>query len=316
MMTGYLAGLYKKDEIEIKIQDLCERAGVQFRLDRFCGLDPSRRLLVTESGEPIAYDLLSLNLGARTPSVSLERAHSTILKPALDLEGFITRLDSSPQELRIAIVGGGPSGVEVACALGQRLRERRPRAHQLTLFEREARVLPSAPEKLSQLFQAILERHRVSLRLSCAPALEGLRSELESFDEVLWALPPQAPPELRQTGLETQLGFLKVSASLQTSYPQIFAVGDVAMGPEPAPRAGVFAVRAAPVLADNLQSVMEGRAARKQFHPQTRWLSLMIDGFGRAGGSRGGWVLPPSRGGWVLKNFIDRKFLASTSHCQ
>lgn len=311
MMTGYLAGLYQKHEIEIKIQDLCQKAGVHFRQDRLQGLDPDRRLITTESGEPLAYDLLSLNLGARTPSLPLARAKTTLLKPCLNFESFLGRLDSSSQGLQIAVVGAGPSGVEVACALAQRLRERGLSSHRLTLFEREARVLPSAPEKLSQLFQAVLERHHVSLRLSCATTLPSLRSELETFDEVIWALPPGPHPELGQAGLETVSGFLKVSATLQTSRPQIFAVGDVAMGPDPTPRAGVFAVRAAPVLACNLQSVIEGERPQKEFHPQTRWLSLMIDGFGGAGGSRGAWVLPPSRGGWLLKNFIDRRFLHS-----
>jgi selenide,water dikinase len=114
---------------------------------------------------------------------------------------------------------------------------------------------------------------------------------------------------VRQTDLPTTDGFIDITPNLTvTDDPTLFAVGDCAhMADAPRPKAGVFAVRAAPVLLDNLRATLTGRPLRP-FRPQRDYLKLislgeksaMAEKFGRT--ISGPWL-------WRLKDRIDRKFM-------
>jgi selenide,water dikinase len=99
-----------------------------------------------------------------------------------------------------------------------------------------------------------------------------------------------------------------VNTRLQTSDPRIFAVGDCAhMAHNPRPKAGVYAVRQAPVLLHNLSSSLSG-GPLKPYVPQKDYLKLISLGKKAALGDRfgltfaGPWV-------WNWKDRIDRKFM-------
>jgi selenide,water dikinase len=101
-----------------------------------------------------------------------------------------------------------------------------------------------------------------------------------------------------------------VASTLESvSHPRVFAAGDVSsFAPRPLPKAGVFAVRQGPVLADNLRRAALGQAL-KAYRPQRHWLVLISTGEHYAIGARsgvgfeGGWV-------WTLKDWIDRRFMS------
>jgi selenide,water dikinase len=104
-------------------------------------------------------------------------------------------------------------------------------------------------------------------------------------------------------------GFVSVTGTLQSSDPAIFAAGDCAdLTHAPRPKAGVFAVRAAPVLLHNLRAALTGTPLRA-FQPQKDYLKLvsmggqmaLADKWGLQGG--GAWL-------WRVKDRIDRKFMA------
>ena len=121
---------------------------------------------------------------------------------------------------------------------------------------------------------------------------------------------PAAPQGwLEGTGLALHQGFVTVSPTLQTSDPAILAAGDCAhLGFAPRPKAGVFAVREAPILHHNLRAALTG-AAMKPYHPQRDYLKLVSTGgrgavadkFGLRFG--GAWL-------WRIKDRIDRNFMA------
>ena len=99
-------------------------------------------------------------------------------------------------------------------------------------------------------------------------------------------------------------------------HPHLFATGDCALiAAHPRPPSGVWAVRAAPVLADNLRRSLEGRPLR--FWRPQRWaLQLLGDG-GLQGRQPGPWPsgapLPwaPAAWLWRWKQHLDQRFMES-----
>ncbi|HSM80523.1 MAG TPA: selenide, water dikinase SelD, partial [Nodosilinea sp.] len=130
-------------------------------------------------------------------------------------------------------------------------------------------------------------------------------------DRIFWVTSAAAPAWLQGSGLSlTEAGFIAVGDTLQTlSHPNVFAVGDVAtMVHHPRPKAGVFAVRQGPPLADNLRRYLQGQPLRP-FHPQRQFLSLIETGQGRAIADRGPLAIEsPLAHRW--KDHIDRRFMA------
>jgi NADH dehydrogenase FAD-containing subunit len=118
-----------------------------------------------------------------------------------------------------------------------------------------------------------------------------------------------APSWPRASGLATDnLGFIRVGPSLQSvSHPHILAAGDVASYHEARPKSGVFAVKAGPILAENLRALCEGGTPRP-WTPQQHALYLIATGDRHALASWGPWAFS---GDWVWrwKDWIDRRFM-------
>ena len=88
----------------------------------------------------------------------------------------------------------------------------------------------------------------------------------------------------------------------------VFAAGDIATMPaHPRDKAGVYAVRAGPPLADNLRRALAGRRLRRAV-PQKRALALIGTGDGKAVASRGPFAAY-GRSLWLLKDWIDRRWM-------
>jgi selenide,water dikinase len=129
------------------------------------------------------------------------------------------------------------------------------------------------------------------------------------FDACLVVTGAAAPPWPAASGLATDAqGFIRVGPTLQSvSHPQVFAAGDVAAYHDGRPKSGVFAVRAGPVLADNLRAAYNGSPLRS-WRPQRRALYLVSTGGRHALAAWGGWSLG-GRWVWRWKDRIDRRFV-------
>src|SRR6266446_4781260 len=64
MIPGFVAGRYSFDECHIDLAGLCARTGARFVRAEAIGLDRARRQVLLKDGPPVAYDLLSLDVGS------------------------------------------------------------------------------------------------------------------------------------------------------------------------------------------------------------------------------------------------------------
>jgi selenide, water dikinase len=296
MVPGLVAGLYDRDACAIDLRQLAEQAGVNFVAAEITGLDLAGRRLLLQDRPPLRYDWLSLDVGAETalPGYPGETpaAPPVAVKP---LEPFLAWCDALPSGQSLQVLGSGAAAVEVALAL--KARGQQPMLHT------KAAGLALGSAAADRLLTQVLRQAGV------APLAAGRWPSIACTGS-------RAPRWLAASGLPAgERGRVRTLANLQVEgEPRLFASGDCAViTANPRPPSGVWAVRAAPVLAANLQRALAGRPLRR-WYPQRRALQLLGDG-GVAGEPRaialwGPLALGPSRWLWRWKDHIDRQFMA------
>ena len=310
MLPGCLAGIYQEDEIHINLERLCQFAGARFVRAQATGINLKENRLQLQRRPDFRFDVLSINTGAlpTRPSES-----SVTVKPISDfLPKWHQLLASLQTNDKVLVVGGGAGGVEVAFAA----RTVMPASCEITIAGRE--LMPGHSSRLSAKVGAALAKRDIRwLQQSVQCAADG-SVELNGWrypaDRVLWVTGVQAPVWYADSDLATDpQGFVTVNAHLQSvSHPNIFAAGDIAdLGQQARPKSGVFAVRAGPVLADNLRRFALQQPLR-QYRAQRRHLALLGCGDLTAFASRHHVVLGGAISGallWWLKDRIDRTFM-------
>lgn len=332
MLPGYVAGHYSYDDVHIDLSRLAEYAGARFYRDEAVGIDRNRKRVLCRNRPDVPYDLLSVNIGSspRVADVTGAADHAVPVKPITGFNNrwlaLLTRIENHQGPMTVAVVGAGSGGVELTLAMQFRLRNELkqrgmdPDQLHFHLFDAAPKILPTHNDKVRAVFQEKLSNRGVKLHLGSAVAeVEAgrLRTEAgESFDvdEVLWVTRAGGPAWLADTGLALDDGgFIRVRDTLQAENDDaIFAAGDIAnVINHPREKAGVFAVRQGPPLADNLKRMAIGRSA-KAFNPQKKWLALISTGDQFAVASRGDFSVA---GTWVWrwKNWIDQRFMAKFS---
>ena len=328
MLPGYVAGHYSYDDVHIDLRTLAAFAGARFFRDEAVGLDRRAGKVLCRARPPVPYDLLSINIGStpRMDDVAGAAEHAVPVKP---INGFnqrwlalIDRIRDRAGVTRIAVVGGGAGGVELALAMQYRLRNelralgRDPDVLQMHLLTRDAHILPTHNASVRRSFARVLTARGVVVHLRAevqrveAKRIRTAQGESLDADEVVWVTRAGGASWLRDTGLALDAdGFIQVTDTLQTvTDPRIFAAGDVAaMVNHPREKAGVFAVRQGPPLARNLRLAVMGHTLRP-YRPQRRWLALISTGDRYAVASRGALKL---QGAWLWawKDWIDRRFM-------
>ena len=312
MVPGWLAGLYRYDEICIPFDALAAAAGARFVIDEMIGLDPDRRRVQLASGATLDCDVLSLNVGSTLHAPQFDGVRVLALRPLGKLrEAWDALLNDLTQAvgkapLAVTMVGGGAAGVESLLAALVRLRSLQPtRPISARLIAESTSLLIGAAPAAASSAQAALTEAGVSLQLGAA--YRGAAGG--TTDLLLWAAGAEAHAWQRTCGLTvSERGFIRVDARLRSlSHPQVHAVGDCAEWVRPLPKAGVYAVRMGPVLSRNLRAAL-GVGEPVAYVPQRRVLSLLSTGDGSAIASWGRWS---TKGRWVwwLKDRIDRAFV-------
>ena len=321
MLPGLVAGQYRAADLEIDAAALARRAGAEIVLEPVCRIDDARRRAVTVSGRELAYHLASLDVGSGMADADLPGVaeHALCVRPlprfVASLPGLLARARSSPRRpFRLLVVGAGAGGVELALCFEARLRAETGGRAEITLLDRAASILAGAAPGLARRASRALKRRGVRVELAAeVEALEPGSARLRggrrlTADAVIWSPGPAAHAFLRESGLPVDTrGFVRIRPTFQLEgSDRLFAVGDCASLPG-MPKAGVYAVRGGPILAENLGRRAEGRSLRV-YRPQRGFLSLLNFGDGTAAGA---WRGIGFEGRWAmrLKNRIDRRYL-------
>lgn len=328
MLPGYVAGHYRHEEVHIDLPRLAAFAGASLRHDEVIGIDRSQRQLLCRDSLPIAYDILSINIGS-TPQVARvpgAAAHSVPVKPIAGFNqrwlALLERVREQTGPITIAVVGGGAGGVELLLAMQYRLQRERialgrdANALHFHLLTQGSDIMPTHNAGVRKRFRSVLAARGVAVHVGAEvqrvdagrlQAAGGLQIEA---DEIVWVTQAGGAAWLPATGLSLdEGGFIRVNAFLQSvSDPRIFAAGDIAaFSDRPLEKAGVFAVRQARPLTANLRAIARG-GPLLAYRPQRSWLALISTGNRHAVASRGAigfagnWV-------WHWKDWIDRRFM-------
>jgi len=248
----------------------------RFQLGEMDGLDRSRHAVAVAPWHDerdveiiprrsIRYDTLVIAVGSHTNDFGTPgaRDHALSLDTPRDAERFHQRLLNAclranaqheplrPEQLQVAIIGAGATGVELAAELHKTTREllaygldriNPERDVKFSVIEASPRILPALPERLSKATEELLRALNVQVLTGervtevTAAGVRTASGKLVPAELVVWAAGIKAPDFLKDIdGLETnRLNQLVVKTTLETTRdPDIFAFGDCAECPWP-----------------------------------------------------------------------------------
>ncbi|WP_308918329.1 selenide, water dikinase SelD [Jannaschia sp. LMIT008] len=316
MLPGYVAGHYRRDELEIDLHRLCRFAGATLIDGAVTGIDAETRCVTVPGRAPVAYDVASIDVGITSdmPDVPGFADHAIAAKP---LGPFARRwrafLDVSEGPGRVAVIGGGVAGAELAMAMAHALRAA-GRSAVVTVLERgpgvsgmgrkAAAIVADRMEKLGIVVRGGIAVDRIE-----ADAVVLADGDRVASDLTVGAAGARPHGWLAASGLPVTDGYVDVNGTLGVvGRDDLFAAGDcVNLTHAARPKAGVFAVRAAPILHANLCAALTSSPMRR-FRPQRTYLKLVSLGGRDAVAEKGRVTL---RGPWLwrVKDRIDRSFM-------
>ncbi|MGV1099388.1 NAD(P)/FAD-dependent oxidoreductase [Thiovibrio sp. JS02] len=320
MGPGMLARVYRPEEIRFATRQVVEKQGAAFVLGRAVRIEPRTRAVHLADGTTRPYDVLSCNAGSSVPQTLPGMATARELfsvKPIERLMEAQARLLAlaGQKQIRVAVLGGGPSAVEVAGNVWRLLADARVAPPRITVFAGSG-LMARQPEAIrSRARRSLVGR---GIEIVTADRVREIREgkvvlasgAAHEADLIFLALGIEPSPLFADSGLATGPdGGLLVNEFLQCpEHPEIFGGGDcIFFAPRPLDKVGVYAVRQNPVLCHNLLAALEGRPLRR-FSPGGDYLLIYNLGDGTGILRKRGLVFGGRPAFW-LKDFIDRRFM-------
>jgi pyridine nucleotide-disulfide oxidoreductase family protein len=319
MVPGFVAGRYAIEDCVIPLEPLVRKSGIRWLQRSVVALDASTHTVQLDDGSQLHYDWLSINTGPVQDRARLEqclpgaREHALFLRPMENFAALWPQVVAlgEKQALRLAVIGAGAAGMELAMAMRERLQQA-----SITLLCGDTPVGAGYAPAVQLRLKNALKKQEITLLPDSAVALRAGEILLQSgarlaCDVPLLATGAQAPAWLQGSGLALDdQGFVAVDACQRSgNFTNVFAAGDVSSRLDRRlARSGVYAVRAGPALAMNLAATLAG-GTLTEHQPPARTLNLISCGTHQAIAS---WGSYSAQGRWVwwLKDWIDRRFLA------
>ncbi|MBF1989530.1 NAD(P)/FAD-dependent oxidoreductase [Fischerella thermalis] len=241
LLYELLTGELQTWEIAPPFTELLRDTGVRFYQAAVSGIDIQQRRVYLQDGPEIGYDRLVLALGGETPLDIVPGAtcYAYPFRTVTDVYHLEERLrvleESDTDKIRVAIVGGGYSGVELACKLADRLGSR----GRFRLIELTDQILRTSPEFNREAARKALEERGIFIDLETrveAIAQDTISLEYKGqvdnipVDLVIWTVGIRVSPVVRNLPLkQNQRGQITTTPTLQVlDHPEIFALGDLA----------------------------------------------------------------------------------------
>ena len=241
------------DHVAHPIRGALRKTGIQFRMGSPISVDHKNRTIKLDSSEVLEFDQLIVALGSVTADFSIPG----VAEHALGMKSVNEALTIRAEVMRrfedlcrfeddtifsISVVGGGPTGVEMAGAFAELVRGplKNDQAHaaahiRINLIEAGPRILPMFSEKLSARAKKDLEKLGVNVLLNTAVAELKPRSiivkdgDAIASEVTIWAAGVKGEPASEKLNLPLISTRIDVDNTLQVKhYPGIFAIGDVA----------------------------------------------------------------------------------------
>lgn len=320
LATGVLNGERAPAEDQVDVAALATRAGATFVPGEAAGLDRASRRVWLTDGRSLPYDALSLALGSRTAPLPGAADWPDRVFPVKPIAGLwalrqaLERRFAAGRPVRVVVAGAGITGCELAASIAG-LAARRGGVAEITLLSGQGRPLRQLPEPAATRLLEGLRRRGIAHRPGQVTAVGAAQLETSHgplpYDLLAVATGLRPEPLVGSLGLPLGAdGGMLVDAFLRSpADPRIHGAGDcIAFAEGALPRAGVFAVRQAPVLRHNLLAAVAGGRPRR-FRPRRRYLWIMNLG-DNTGLAAYGPLRWQGRAALRWKDWLDRRFLA------
>lgn len=325
-VPAWLAGDCTLRDTQIDVAALCQRAGATLLESPVVDLNHHTQRVTLANAQTLAFDVASINVGSTLEGPTMQGdglPYLLAMRPLSSLHHRWQALQKRIQTLpagstqQIVSVGGGAASCETLMSVLAQLR------HHRSDIEWQGHLLSAAPTLLGdagwlprQLIRRALKRAGIQVHLKrrgvnvVQGGVQDAQGQLLPAEIVLWATGAVGHPWLANTTLPlNEKRFIATERTLAvTGEPRLFAAGDCAQFTPPLPKAGVYAVRQGPVLAENLRAACYAKPLA-HWTPPKRVLALIGTGDGHAIASRGA-VGFSGRWVWAWKKRIDARFIA------
>lgn len=320
MLPGWIAGHYTREQSRVDLQPLVTASGVRMITASVVSMSADTRSLTLSDGQQMTYDFLSLDVGSQTQTESLSTLGARLL-PVKPLDDFfdqwpvIEKQATRQKDYALVVIGGGGAGVEIAFAAQYALLRAGAQGHVTLVVSPDGMLKGHHPSVRRRVLAYTRKAGIVLYQQAATGVVDGLYfsdGHRIYADQVIAATGAKPLPWLRQSGLTlNQEGYILVNACHRTqSHPEVFAVGDTCARTDvQMARSGVHAVKAGPVVADNLYAILtDSTAPLKEYQPRKSSLYLLACGPQYAIASWGRFSFE-GRWVWRLKDWIDRGFV-------
>ena len=241
------------DHVAYPIRGALRKTDIKFRMGSPISIDHKNQEVKLDSSEVLKFDHLIVALGSVSadfgiPGVNEYALGMKTVHEALTIRAEIMRRFEDlcrfedETKLSISVIGGGPTGVEMAGAIAELIRgplksdQANAAAHiQVSLIEAGPRLLPPFAPSLSERTKKDLEKLGVKVLLNTAVKAIEHRKIILKDDSVLnseitiWAAGVKGSDAMAQLNLPTNGNRVAVEPTMQVkNYPNVWALGDIA----------------------------------------------------------------------------------------
>ena len=282
LLYEILTGELQRWEIAPTYQKLLAGTKVNWIQDRVENIDLAEKSVFLESKTLLNYDYLVLAAGRKTKFINIPglEAHALTFSSIFDVERLQERLrilEASEKPIKIAVIGAGANGVELACKIYDRLSGKA----EILLIDRGNTILKNFNYGIRKAANKALKRRKIQVLFSTSVEQITINSMIvaqeeritkHSVDLVLWTAGTETLDWVDDLNCQqNKMGQLLTRPSLQLiDYPEILALGDIAevrhSKTKIVPTTAQAAYQQASTAAKNLQAAMLGKPLKRFYY--------------------------------------------------